>query len=150
MKPLFVLTGAFFLSILVSYLLTAKTNVILSGKIALASMLIFTALGHFMYTKGMSKMLPECVPSRTAVIYFTALLEVAAAIMIFVPSSERITGLLLILFFIALLPANIYAAVKKLNYETGGLDGPGTIYLWFRVPFQILLMIWTYVFVVKR
>ena len=42
------------------------------------------------------------------------------------------------------LPANLSAAARKVNYQTGTLDGPGRAYLWFRVPMQLLLIFWTY------
>lgn len=112
-------------------------------------MLLFTSAGHFMFTAGMSKMLPAFIPYRTATIYLTGLIEIAAAITLFIPACKKVTGIFLIVFFVAVLPANIYAAGKHLNYETGTFDGPGIRYLWFRIPFQILLIIWTYFFVVK-
>ena len=55
------------------------------------------------------------------------------------------TARLLIVFFIGILPANIYGALKKVNLQTGRLDGHGTSYLWFRVPLQILFIVWTFV-----
>jgi len=48
----------------------------------------------------------------------------------------------LILFFILILPANILAALKKVDYQKGTNDGPGAGYLWFRIPLQIFFIAW--------
>ncbi|MDQ1096515.1 MULTISPECIES: DoxX family protein [Chryseobacterium] len=149
MKPLFVLAGVFALSLIATRILKHNFDYKLSGKVALAVMLLFTSAGHFLYAKGMAMMLPEAMPFRTGLVYLTGIIEMAAAIGIFVPALKPITGILLIVFFILILPANIFAAIRHLNYETGTFDGKGLSYLWFRIPFQLLLIVWTYFFVVK-
>ena len=58
--------------------------------------------------------------------------------------SKNIGWILILIFFIAILPANIKAAMENINYQTGELDGNGPDYLWFRIPFQILLIVWVY------
>lgn len=149
MKPLLVLIGVFVLSLIGTKIFKSEIDYKLAGKIALSVMLLFTSLGHFMFTGGMSKMLPDFLPFRVHLIYATGFIEIAAAIGIFVPSLRYITGILLIVFFILVLPTNIYAAIKHLNYETGNFDGKGIVYLWFRVPFQVFLICWTYICVVR-
>ncbi|MBB6235897.1 putative membrane protein [Pedobacter sp. AK013] len=149
MKPLFVLIAVFIGSLIGTKIFKSEIDYYLSGKIALSAMLLFTSLGHFMFTQGMSKMLPDFIPFRIPLIYVTGFIEIAAAIGIFVSGLRHTTGVLLILFLILTMPANIYAAMKHLNYETGNFDGKGISYLWFRVPFQALLISWTYFFVVK-
>jgi hypothetical protein len=32
--------------------------------------------------------------------------------------------------------------MRRVNYETGELDGPGLAYLWFRVPLQVFFVGW--------
>lgn len=149
MKPLFVLAGVFALSLIVTRILKHDFDDKLSGKVALAVMLLFTSAGHFLYAKGMAMMLPEAMPFRTELVYLTGIIEMAAAIGIFFPALKSVTGILLIVFFILILPANIFAAMRHVNYETGTFDGKGLSYLWFRIPFQLLLIAWTYFFVVK-
>ncbi|MCS4226648.1 hypothetical protein [Sphingobacterium sp. BIGb0165] len=121
----------------------------LAGKIALAATLLFTSLGHLIYTKGMVLMLPDFIPLKKEMIYMTGLLEVMGAFGLFIPSLSRLTGMLLIVFFILILPTNIYASMRHLNYETATFDGKGPGYLWFRIPFQLLLIGWTYYFALR-
>ena len=107
-------------------------------------MMAFTAMGHFLYTEGMAMMLPVSIPFRKEVIYLTGVLEIFGAICLLIPGWEVVTGWGLILFFLTLLPANIYAAIHQVNYEKPQEKGPGVKYLWFRVPLQVLFIAWTY------
>ncbi len=128
MKPLIVLFVVFVISIGAVKLINGVTDIPLAGRIAMAAMLLFTAIGHFAFTKGMSMMLPDFVPFKTETIYLTGLIEIAAAIGLLIPSLKHITGWLLIVFFLLLLPANIYAAIKHVDYQRGTLEGPGITY----------------------
>ena len=115
----------------------------------MAAMLAFTALGHFLYSKGMAMMLPVGIPAREGAIYLSGVIEIGAAVGLLIPWHKATTGWLLIVFFLLVLPANIYAAVKKVNYQKGTSDGNGPGYLWFRVPLQILFIVWTYLCAIK-
>jgi len=149
MKPLFVLLTVFLISNLVIRQYKDDMDYHLAGKIALAATLLFTSLGHLIYTKGMVLMLPDFIPLKKEMIYVTGLLEVIGAFGLFIPSLSRLTGMLLIVFFILILPTNIYASMRHLNYETATFDGKGPGYLWFRIPFQLLLIGWTYYFALR-
>ncbi|MCR6640399.1 MAG: hypothetical protein NVV82_15725 [Sporocytophaga sp.] len=149
MKSLIVLLTVFVISIAAIKLINEVTNIPLAGRIAMAAMLVFTAVGHFAFTKGMSMMLPDFVPFKTETIYLTGLIEIAAAVGLLIPGLRYITGWLLIVFFLLLLPANIYAAFKHVEYQKGTLEGPGLTYLWFRVPLQLLFIVWTYLSAIR-
>lgn len=144
MKPLIVLLVVFGLSILATGIFGGGIDVSLSGRIAMSVMLLFTAMGHFKFTRGMAMMLPGFIPFKTAMVYLTGIIEIATAIGLFISSLRSITAWLLIAFFILILPANIYAAIKKVDYQKGTLDGKGLNYLWFRIPLQILFIVWVY------
>jgi uncharacterized membrane protein len=58
----------------------------------------------------------------------------------------RPTGLALIVFLIAILPSNIYAAIERVPF--GGHEA-GPAYLWVRVPFQLFVIGWIYWFAVR-
>lgn len=149
MKPLFVLLGTFVISFFLIKLFTKTFDYPLSGRIAMAVMLVFTAIGHFAFTKGMTMMLPDFIPFKTEIIYLTAIIEIIAALGLVIPSFRVWTGWALILFFILLLPGNIKAAIQHIDYQTGTFDGNGPNYLWFRIPLQILFIAWTYASAIK-
>lgn len=112
-------------------------------------MLMFTALGHVLYTEGMAMMIPAQIPYKKELVYFTGLVEVLGAIGLLFPQYRTLTAWLLILFFLLMVPANIKAAVEGLNYQTGTFDGPGLRYLWFRVPLQALFIGWVYLSAIR-
>lgn len=149
MKPLFVLTIVFIISLIANKFNKGNFQLALSGRIAMSAMLLFTAIGHFVYTKGMSMMLPDFIPMKTEMIYLTGIIEIAAAIGLFIPKLRVMIAWLLVAFFILMLPANVYAATKQLNYQTGTFDGHGLTYLWFRIPLQILFIAWVYLTAIK-
>jgi len=105
-------------------------------------MLLFTAIGHFVLREPMARMLPPSFPFRVEAILATGFLEVLGAIGLCIPVTRILTAWLLIVFFILILPANIYAAIRKINYEKAGVEGPGPRYLWFRIPLQLFFIAW--------
>lgn len=112
-------------------------------------MLIFTAIAHFAFTKGMVMMMPKFIPFKKGIVYLTGIIELSAAIGIELSNLRVQTAWLLILFFVMILPANIKAAAGKIDYQKGSYDGNGLSYLWFRIPLQILFILWTYVSTIR-
>lgn len=149
MKPLIVLLSVFAVSLLTTKFVRGNFELALSGRIAMSAMLVFTAVAHFSFTKGMAMMLPDFIPFKTETVYLTGIIEIAAAIGLFIPNFRIVTAWLLIAFFILILPANIYAAIKHIDYQKGTFGGNGLTYLWFRVPLQILFIIWVYLSSIK-
>ena len=121
----------------------------LRGRISLAIVFVFTGLGHFIMTEPLAQMLPPWVPMRMPIIYITGVVELAAAACLLVPRLCRLTGIYLIAFLILILvlPANIYAAIHR--GEMGG-HSMGPPYLFIRIPLQLILIIWTYWFAVRK
>jgi uncharacterized membrane protein len=149
MKPLIVLLSVFAISLLINKALRGKFEFAFSGRIAMSAMLMFTAVAHFTLTKGMEMMLPDFIPSKTEVVYLTGIIEIAAAIGLFIPNLRMTTAWLLIVFFLLILPANIYASIRQVDIQNGTFEGNGLTYLWFRIPIQILFIVWTYLAAIK-
>lgn len=149
METLIVLFGTFIIALLVIRLITKRTEISQAGRIAMAAMLILTATGHFLFTKGMAMMI-SFLPYATAIVYLTAIIELIAAVGLLIPKTRLLTGRLLILFFIVLLPANIYAACHNINLQSANYSGEGTSYLWFRIPLQLLFIVWVYFFSIRN
>jgi uncharacterized membrane protein len=148
MKPLIVLLVSFGLSLTGFRLFSGQWQAISSGNTALCLMLCFTAIGHFAFTEGMEAMIPPFIPARKALVIVTGVLEIVAGLLLLCPPARQTTGIFLILFFILLLPANVYAALHHLNYQTGEPNGAGLAYLWFRVPLQVLFIGWAWYFAI--
>ncbi|WP_075342573.1 DoxX family protein [Tenacibaculum agarivorans] len=144
MKPLIILLLSFAISIFAIKTLKKEFNVEMSARIAMSTMLVFTAIGHFVFTKGMSMMIPKFIPFKQSFVHLTGVFEVLLAIGLLIPRFKYISGFVLIIFLLLMLPANIYASVHHINYQKGTFDGNGLSYLWFRIPLQLFFIIWTY------
>jgi len=149
MKPLFVLLVTFATAAVVTRIVYHTVEWTLAARIAMAVMLLFTATGHFVFSKGMSMMLPGFVPAKTMLVYITGVLEIVAGVALLIPALRQPAAGFLILFLVLLLPANIYAAVKHVDYQQATFNGSGPVYLWFRVPLQLFFIAWIYLAAIK-
>lgn len=109
------------------------------ARVGLTAFFLFTSLGHFTRTEEMAAMVPPAIPYRVETIYLTGVLELLGAVGVWVPGLVRLTGLCLILLLVCVLPANIYAAINRVDF---GGHGAGPAYLLVRVPFQLFVMWW--------
>ncbi|HEY5894976.1 MAG TPA: DoxX family protein, partial [Chthoniobacterales bacterium] len=116
------------------------------GNLGLALVFTFTGMGHFLKTDEMAEMLPPWVPGRRQIIQVTGVLEVLFAVCLFVPLLVRPTGYLIMVFLIAVLPSNVYATMRRIDF---GGHRAGPVYLLARAPLQLLLIVWTYWFVIR-
>lgn len=144
MKPLIVLLVSFTLSFIVLKFFKKDYDFALSARVAMSIMLVFTAMGHFAFTKGMSLMVPEFIPNKEGIVYLTGIMEILLATGLLVPRLKVISGWALIILLILMLPANIHASINNVNYQKGTFNGNGLSYLWFRIPLQAFFVFWTY------
>lgn len=149
MKPLLVLLSSFIIAIFMVKIVKKDHDLALAARIAMAIMLCFTALGHFLFTQGMTMMIPPFIPFKTSVVHLTGVFEVLLAIGLLIPKLKTISGWALLIFLVLLLPANIYASMHNIDYHKGTFDGNGLSYLWFRIPLQLLFIIWTYMSAIR-
>lgn len=119
-----------------------RTTPALRARSGVSLFFLFTGIGHFVRAEDMSMMVPPpFVTFRLELIYLSGVLELLGAVGVWVPRLMRLTGFCLIILLLALLPANIYSALNRIDF--GGHDA-GPIYLLVRVPFQLFVIGWTY------
>ena len=80
-------------------------------------------------------MIPDPLPDGMWVIYLTGLLEIAGGLGLLLPDWRRRAGICLVLFLIAIFPANVNAALRDIRF--GG--APPTP-LPFRTMMQLVLL----------
>lgn len=106
----------------------------------LYSILLFGAgILHFLREKNFRKIVPKVLPFRKFIVLITGVFEIIFAILLWVKKGQNITSKLLALFMVAVLPANLYMAVKKIPFQAGKEPNPWI--LWLRIPLQIPLII---------
>jgi uncharacterized membrane protein len=150
MKPLIVLASVFGITMLFTYAFQQREDLFFSGRLALCVMLLFTSLAHFVFIKGMILMVPPFIPNaiKKMIVIITGLIEIAGAAGIMIAETRVAAGYLLVIFLIAMLPANVYATQRRVNMEEGDFSGPGMYYLIFRLPMQVFLIFWTFYFTI--
>ena len=148
MAPLIILIVCFGITFIINkFLLKDRLSLSFIGRLSLAIMLIFTGIGHFAKTDLMIEMMPEIIPFKKETVYFTGFIEIMASIGLLTQKFAKLTCIMLILFFLAILPANIIGSIKEV--ELGGME-KGVNYLYFRIPLQILFIVWAYYFGIKK
>jgi len=110
-------------------------------RIGVTILFLFTGIGHFIRTEDMAAMMGKGFPQAILAVQVTGILELLAAISIWLPKLCQATGRCLALMMILFLPLNIWAAIQELPFGGHAL---GPIYLLARVPFQFFLIWWIF------
>jgi uncharacterized membrane protein len=148
MAPLIVMLISFFAFWSMNkFVLKDQFTISFIGRTSLALMLLITASAHFTKTGEMVQLMPAFLPFKIQVVYFTGILEIAAAIGLLIERTRKITSIALILIFILILPSNIIGSLKRV--ELGGMEN-GPMYLFFRIPLQFFFIWWTYYFGIRK
>ena len=148
MAPLIILLVTF--ALLYScdrFVLSGKIGLSLAGRIAMAAMLVATGISHFTNAEEMIAMMPHFVPAKRELVYFTGVCELAAVVGLVWNRTARLASILLIVFFVLVLPANIAGSLKSVNF--GGMEH-GPWYLLLRVPLQLFFIWWVWWFGMKK
>jgi uncharacterized membrane protein len=109
-------------------------------RIALAATFLFMGVTHFVpaTARGMAAMVPPALRatvSGTALVRFTGVCEIAGAVGILVPFTRFAAGIALVLFLVAVFPANAYAAEHPERF------GRAAVPFWPRYVAQLLLIL---------
>jgi uncharacterized membrane protein len=111
-----------------------------SVRVALALMFLFTASAHFTRMReDLIRMVPPSIPNPRAVVFATGVLEIVGAIGLLVPATRRLAAWCLALMLLALFPANVSAARRRLT-----LRGKPVTPLAIRLPIQLLFLAVTF------
>ena len=106
-------------------------------RLGLAVMFCFTAAAHFNSMRAdLVRMVPPGVPNPEFMVTFTGLCEILGAIGLLVPRTRRAAAIALIMFLVAVVPANIYAARSGVT-----LRGAAATPLVPRVALQALFVV---------
>jgi uncharacterized membrane protein len=119
MAPLIVLVVAALLARLIGQLgVEALRDWAAATRVGLAVMFCFTAAAHFNSMRpDMIAMVPPFVPNPEFMVTFTGVCEILGAIGLLVPRTRRIAAVALIVFLLAVLPANIHAAQAGVTFR---------------------------------
>ncbi len=110
--------------------------------ILLAAFFLLAGLSHFTAVDEFAKIVPPFLPFPKLIVQVTGVMELVFAAGLLWPKFRRRTGILLSLFLLAVLPANIYMAIADIPFNGRDMTD---FQLWFRVFLQfplIALILW--------
>lgn len=106
-------------------------------RVGLAVMFCFTAAAHFNDMRAdLIRMVPPAIPNPELMVTFTGICEILGAIGLLVPRTRRVAAIALILFLLAVLPANVHAAQSNVT-----LRGAPPTPLLPRIAIQLLFIV---------
>lgn len=107
-----------------------------AARVGLAVMFCFTAAAHFNQMRGdLIRMVPPQVSHPELVVTMTGVCEILGAIGLLVARTRRVAAMALIVFLVAVLPANIHAARAGVT-----LDGAAATPLVPRIALQVFFI----------
>ena len=65
-------------------------------------------------------MMPDFMPAKRELVYFTGVCELLAVVGLLWDKTAKLTAVLLIIFFIAILPANVIGSLKEVEFRRNG------------------------------
>ena len=148
MTPLIILLVAFVVFFALNkFLLGKQFSLSFIGRSSLALVLLATGIAHFTSADLMIQMMPEFMPAKREIVYFTGICELLAVVGLLWDQTAKLTSIMLIIFFLAILPANVVGSLKQV--QIGGMEN-GPMYLLFRIPLQLLFIAWAYYFGIQK
>ena len=110
-------------------------------RITLAAIMVIAGSLHFLSTDTYVSIMPGYLPFHRELVYISGGCEIIFGLGLLWPTTRRLAGILLILLYLAVLPANIEMAVR--NIQPAGFHIPAFL-LWARLPFQLVFIYWAW------
>jgi len=108
----------------------------------MAGFLVFAGISHFTKKNFFMKTMPPYIPKHEEMVIFSGIAEIILGIGLIFSQTKSFAAWGIILLFIAVFPANIYMATsgkfKKIPHWI----------LWLRLPIQIILIAWAYLYTI--
>lgn len=104
---------------------------------------VSAGIAHFTKVDDFAAIVPPLLPFPKLIVWVTGLMEIGMGVMLLCPHFRPQVGVLLSLFLLAVLPANIYMAMAEIPFGDS-VSSPTA--LWIRVALQfplIGLIYWT-------
>ncbi len=121
----------------------------IAGRLALSVMFVFSGILHLYYKEGIYLSYPDFLPQATKIklVYAIGDLQFVFAGGLVFADISKIIILFVLGYLILGLFTQINACVKKVSIKRGNYTGKGLIYLFFKIPEQLIIIAWAYYFV---
>ncbi len=106
----------------------------------MAGFFVFAGISHFTKKNFFMKAMPPYIPNHEEMVIISGIAEIILGIGLLFRQTQALAAWGIILLLIAVFPANIYMATS------GKFKKIPQWLLWFRLPLQLVLIAWAYVF----
>ena len=107
----------------------------------MAAIYVLAGLNHFRNPDFYLKMMPPYLPTPLFLVQLSGVIEIVLGLLLLFQKTQRLAAFGIILLLIAIFPANFYM------YQQGGAYfGVSDTALFFRLPLQIFLIAWAFVY----
>lgn len=103
---------------------------------------------HFVRPAAYAAIVPDWLPAPVLLVYLSGVAEIAGGLGLILPATRRAAAWGLIALFVAVFPANVNMAIHAIN-PLGGEPLPA-VALWGRLPLQLVLIYWAYVYTKRQ
>ncbi|HEY9738062.1 MAG TPA: DoxX family membrane protein [Trichocoleus sp.] len=111
-------------------------------RVVLALSMVAAGVLHFIIPAQFIKIVPGFLPFPAALVYASAIFEIAFGIGLLIPRWSRLAAMGLMALFIDVYPANINMAIYQIHIDN--LPDQNWLFHAFRLPFQFVLIAWAY------
>lgn len=111
-----------------------------AARTLLAALMAVAGVLHFVNAPFFERMVPPPLPP-TLTTWLSGVIELLLAVGIVVPATRARAGVALVMFYVAVVPANFYMALFPAAAGAGDI---APALLWLRLPLQLVLMAWAW------
>ncbi|PHR69903.1 MAG: DoxX family protein [Arcobacter sp.] len=114
-------------------------------RVLLGVLFLFGGYAHFTKTEFYLNAMPSYLPLHEIVVYGSGVIEMLLGLLIIIPKTSQKAAFSIILLLIAIFPVNINMYLNHQDFE-----GMSETFLLIRLPIQLVLIAWAYVYTKKR
>jgi uncharacterized membrane protein len=111
------------------------------GLAAMGGLYMVAGMGHFLVTRAYERVMPAYLPAHHTLVLVSGVAEIAGGLGVLVPQTRRAAAWGLVLLLLAVWPANLWMA-----QHPGLTPGVPVWALWVRLPLQVPLVWWAWVY----
>ena len=112
-----------------------------AGRLLLAILFIVAGALHFLATSAYVKIVPPYLPVPTLLVYISGICEILGGLGLLLPATRALASWGIVALLIAVLPANLHMALDHAHWPRI----PEWL-LWARLPLQLLLIAWAWLY----
>jgi uncharacterized membrane protein len=118
-----------------------EADVMRVGRYLMGAIYIAAGVGHFVATRTYASAMPDYLPAHHELVLISGAAEIAGGLGVLLPPTRRAAAWGLVLLLIAVWPANLWMAQHPARFP-----GMPIWALWLRLPLQLPLIWWAWLY----